>query len=293
MPEGDTLHRIAGHLGRVLVNATLDDLVLPRLAGPVEELSQQLRGGTVSAVRAYGKYLVMEFRAASNASEVALVTHLKMTGSWHLYRRGEAWRRPWREMRAQVVVRREGERYDAVCYLAPIVRLVPSVALRRMFAGEHIGPDILGPTFDAASTAARLQLSPAEELGVALLDPWCVAGIGNVFKSEMCFRLRQNPFTPVGTLDPLDLARLLSETRQVMQHNVAQQPRLGSGEEQRPVAHYTYQRTSDRSARLARLVVYGRAGQPCVECGEPIQMARQGPMRRSTYFCARCQGVTP
>lgn len=285
MPEGDTLHRIADALRPRLVGRRVQGVEAPRS----EARTGALIGTTVSGVTAYGKWLAIAFD-----SDVSLLTHLKMSGLWHLYVPGERWRRPRSSMRVAISV----EGAIAVCFSAPIVKFVRTREVPRLLGPERLGPDILGETFEVADAIAGLRHWPDVALGVALLDQWRVAGIGNVYKSEMCFHARLSPLSKVSSLPDSELERLVLLTREVMQDNVAKR-RPGSDVRRHHAPHYLYERDTSLAAKRTTkagcevgkgpIHVYGRAGLPCFACGASILRSYQGTARRSTYRCPRCQ----
>ncbi len=257
--EGDTIHRAANRLGPALTGATLVRFEAKRLVG-----DRPRAGELVDEVEAVGKHLLIHFSGG-----LSLRTHMRMNGSWHLYRSGERWRKP--AHLARVVVEVDAG-WVAVCFSAPVVetyvrRTSPPTAL----AG--LGPDLCVPAeVDAVldtvvERLARL-VEPNVTIGEALLDQRVAAGIGNVYKSEACFAVRLDPFTPVGALDQAALRSVWATAARQLQAN------LGSGR------RATYQ---------GGLAVYGRRGRPCPRCGTPVRMARQGEHQRSTYWCPSCQ----
>jgi len=159
----------------------------------------------------------------------------------------------------------------AVCFAAPIVELLSAgeAALHPALAG--LGEDLLGERFDAARARAGLARGEAE-IAVALLDQTAVAGVGNVYKSEVLFLCGVNPFTRVKTLADAQLDRLISTARAQMKRN------LGSG----------MRRTTSELSR-EKLWVYERASRSCQRCGTSIRWRRQGEQARSTWWCPRCQ----
>jgi endonuclease-8 len=286
MPEGDTLHRIAKAAAPRLVGRVALRVEAPRLASDVGPLV----GETITRVEARGKYLVIVF-----GETYALLTHLRMTGKWHLYAPGERWRRSPRALSALVAV----EGTEACCFAAPVVRILRARDLPLVLGDAALGPDVLGEAFDAARAVRSVRGAPELPLGEALLDQRLVAGIGNVWKSELLFRERLDPFAPVASFGDAALLALFERARASMMAAVAQPPRLGA---RAATSHYAYTRDSSArrgiAARTTRsgceigkgpIAVYGRAGRACEVCGGPIAMERQGRARRSTYFCPRCQ----
>ncbi|HEV7525046.1 MAG TPA: DNA-formamidopyrimidine glycosylase family protein, partial [Acidimicrobiia bacterium] len=208
MPEGDTIFRAAAQLRAALVGKHLVELELRRdprgLRGPDP-------GTVIAAVESNGKHLLVHF-----ADRHVLHTHMQMTGVWHVYGPNERWRRPGHT--ARVVVRVD-DGTTAVCFSAPTVELRrehdgrdrPTRASRML---DRLGPDLCESGLDLDTVLTRLaSLDPGTELAAALLDQRVAAGIGNVFKSEICWAERVFPFTPVGDLDQATRRRIYETAR--------------------------------------------------------------------------------
>jgi endonuclease-8 len=118
----------------------------------------------------------------------------------------------------------------------------------------------------------RFRIHEATPIGEALMNQTIVCGVGNVYKSEVLFICRVNPFTLVGELSDDQLLRLLQRARKLMRRNLEGYPR----------------RTRFASDGR-RQWVYGRRNDPCLVCGGRIQMRRQGDLGRSTFWCPTCQ----
>src|SRR5204862_67111 len=140
--------------------------------------SLSIVGSDVAAVEARGKHLLIQFSAGA-----VLRTHLRMTGSWHLYRVGSRWQKPAHQ--ARVVV--EAGDGLAVCFSAPEVELLSASELAAHGGLGRLGPDLLAPAFDEVEALARLRAAGEQQIADALLDQSIVAGIGNVYKSEVLF----------------------------------------------------------------------------------------------------------
>jgi len=289
MPEGDTLHRIADAMAPRLEGRPLLAVQAPRSEARVDSLV----GARVARIRAQGKYLVIELDRG-----IAIVTHLRMDGVWHLYEPGERFRRARSRLRLLLEV----EGAVAACFDAPVVRFIRARELERFLGPSRLGPDILGDSFDLEGAVTRLRARPDAPLGVALLDQRRIAGIGNVYKSELCFHARLSPLALVSTIAPDALRSLVALTREVMQANVAK-ARPDADVRRHHAPHYLYQRDTTLGARRtttsgcevgkAPIYVYGRANRPCFACGATIVRTRQGEQLRSTYSCPACQPVAP
>jgi endonuclease VIII len=266
MPEGDTIHRIAGALQRELEGRVLDRLML-RDRGDVAELA----GRRVERVHALGKHLLIEVE-----SGWTLRVHLGMHGQWR--RRHAAEPGPARPTVAIVA----GERaFD--CTRAYTAELVRTAALRTHGKLARLGPDLLADSPDIAEAVRRAR-TPAfagREIGDALLDQRIAAGIGNVYKSEILFVCRTHPRAHLHSLQADTLHALFTTAAQLMRQNLRTHRRTAVPPRRRP------------EAGSQRLWVYGRAGKPCLECGTAIKRFLQGDMARSTYWCPACQDARP
>jgi len=262
MPEGDTIFRAARRLSHVLAGQALIGFDLPTHAGRTTAPAR------VDAVEAVGKYLLVRFDDAR-----VLVTHMKMTGSWHIYRRGERWRGGRAQPRAVL----ETARHVAICFDAPVVRLMTAAQAKRTLA--TLGPDLLAPTPDLALAAENLRGAPHLTIAEALLSQSLVAGIGNEIKSEALFAAKVDPRAKVKDVPADALARVLGEAARILRINVA--PSMRGPRRSRSGASPTW--------------AYGRAGEPCLVCKTPIARIYQGPLgaRRSTYFCPACVEGAP
>jgi endonuclease-8 len=274
MPVGDTIFRAARTLHRALAGKQV-----VRFETALAQLSRvdddaPIAGRMVTGVRSVGKHLLLEF-----SGDLVLRTHMRMAGSWHIYRPGERWRRPRASMRVVV----ETADFQAVAFDVPVAEFGTARELARDPAVASLGPDVLAEGFDEDEAVRRLRERSVRGIGDALLDQRALAGIGNVFKSEVCFAERVHPFTPVSAVDDATLLRLVRTARRFLGMNVLE----SSGG--RMVTYTGLRRTTRRGDRSARLWVYGRVGQPCRVCGAPIAREKRGPEARSTYFCPRCQ----
>lgn len=265
MPEGDTIYRTADVLRRAL----LGGVVRAARSQPGPGLARvsplaRLVGARVEVVEARGKHLLIGFSGGR-----WLRTHLRMRGSWHRYRSGEPWRLP----AARATAWLETDDAVAVCFDCADIELLTDAEIARHRRLRSLGPDLLGTDFDADEAVRRLAADPARPLGEALLDQRAVAGIGNVYKSELCFIEELSPWQPMQSVAADALLHLVSTARRLLAANVGGGRRVTTGVA-RPGSS---------------LWVYGRAGRPCRRCGTLILGRRQGEQARMTYWCPRCQ----
>jgi endonuclease-8 len=249
MPEGDTLHRIARTLQMALAGrkVTRFETVLPKLARVDDQTP--IRGRTIERVQAVGKHLLIRL-----SGDLELRSHLRMNGSWHIYRTGERWQRPRSDMRIVLGT----DEWEAVGFNLPVAEFC--------HAGEPVpvGPDLLADEIDVDDAVARLRVLASEEIAEALLNQRAVSGIGNIWKSETLWACRVWPFARVGAIDDAKLREIVVAARKLLKQSVA-------------------------SSSRNRFSVYGRRGQPCRRCGTAIEMRNQGPDARVTYWCPWCQ----
>lgn len=250
MAEGDTILRAARRLDAALTGQMLA-VSAPNPRGRAAGV-ERLGGHRLERVGSHGKNLLL------HCGELVLHSHMGMSGSWHVYPRGDRWRKPRRSAWAVLA----GEVREAVQFGGPTLRVIPAGRLARDPQLARLGPDILAPDLDLDEVVRSLRTEPARTLGDALLDQTLVAGIGNIFKSEACFAARLDPWRPVAGLGDDDLRAVLSAARSLMLEAVE------SG-------RHTY-------------AVY-RARRPCPSCGGRVASRGQGDDNRTTYWCPRCQ----
>jgi endonuclease-8 len=260
VPEGDAVWRTARRLHQGLSGRTLarTEFRVPAIA------TADLSGGTVAETVSRGKHLLTRI---DHDQAWTLHTHLKMEGSWRVYATGERWGKPGHHAR---VVLDAGDRVG-VGFQLGVVELV-----LREHEGQvvgHLGPDLLGPDWDEQEAVRRLTADPERPLGEALLDQRNLAGIGTIYRTELCFLTGYDPRSPVGVVaDPLRMVRL---ARSMLDQN-RQLPQIC---------------TTGDMRRGRNLWVYGRPGERCLRCGTLIAYAELGePGRaRAAYWCPSCQ----
>ncbi|MER5766459.1 Fpg/Nei family DNA glycosylase [Streptomyces sp. NPDC001985] len=277
MPEGDTVWQTARRLHTALAGEPLTrfDLRVPAFA------TSDLTGRTVVETVARGKHLLTRVEGG-----FTLHSHLRMDGSWRIFAAGERWQGgPAHQIRAVL----GNASRTAVGYRLPVLELLRTEDEQRVVG--HLGPDLLGPDWDADLARAHLLADPSRPLGEALLDQRNLAGIGNVYKSELAFLAGVTPWLPVGELPEGVPERLMATAHRLLEAN-----------------KHTFERRTtapgSRAAARSRLHVYGRAGQPCPRCGTPVRRspgsdgtpgahparARGGnDDERVTYWCPGCQ----
>jgi endonuclease-8 len=278
MPEGDTIYRAARALNRALGGKIVTgfETALAPLARVNDD--SPIAGRTIEKVEARGKWCLIHF-----SGDLILVTHMLMSGSWHIYHTGERWRMGRSHMR--VVIRTAD--FEAIAFNVPIAEFHTARSLERYTQIPKLGPDVLSEEFTVESGAKRLAeyaaANPHVEIAVALLNQRVLAGLGNVYKSEVAFAAGVNPFRAVSTITSREMETMVEFAQRYMQANVLD----GSGDG--IVTYFGNRRTTGNSNRDDRLWVYGRQGEECRRCGAAIMMRKQGEQARSTYWCPQCQ----
>jgi endonuclease-8 len=272
--KGDTIHRAAATLQQALAGRSVTRFasVFPHLTR-IDDTTP-IAGRTIERVQARGKHLLIWF-----SGDLALRTHMRMHGSWHIYRPGERWQRPGHEMRIVI----ETEAFHAVGFSIPVAEFASAAGLAGIAASAHRTRSARGG-LRCGEAFARLRANARRWTCDALLDQTAIAGIGNVYKSEVLFAGRVNPFTPVAQVSDeraahADRLRPLASCARTSMAGSRRLRRRLTGE----------QRAADDRARRssARLWVYGRAGKPCRRCGTAISRHKQGPThaRRTGAAC--------
>ena len=257
MPEGDTVYRTARNLDEVLAGAVLtkSDFRVPKFA------TLDLSGAEVEGVVSRGKHLLIR------VGDHSIHSHLKMEGSWHRYRHGSAWRRPAYQARAVL----ETADWVAVGFDLGMLDVVARDDETSVVG--YLGPDVLGEDWDPALAVANIQRDPDREIGLALLDQRNLAGLGNIYRTEVLFLRGVLPTRLVR--DVADLPRMVELAHRLMDTNKDR-----------------VQRSTTGNLRGETDWVYGREGRPCLRCGTTIVKGRLGDNElqlRETYYCPRCQ----
>jgi endonuclease VIII len=274
MPEGDTIYRVAKTLQLALGGRLVTEFrtVLPQLARI--DRDAPIVGRSVDRVEPRGKHLLIHF-----TGDLVLHSHLRMNGNWHIYRPGERWKRRRDDMRVVI----GNKEWHAIGFSLPVAEFFRASDASRHRELEELGPDLLAEDFDREEAIRRLRARPELEIAEALLNQRILAGIGNVYKSEILFACRVSPFRLVAELSDAELERILDCAERQLRVNVVVADRA------RPVFTRVMRRTTGRSDPSAALWVYGRGGESCRACASAISVRRQGPDARSTWWCPRCQ----
>lgn len=274
MPEGDSIFRAARSLHRVLAGHAVTRFETAYAHLDRVNVDTPVVGRTIEKVQAAGKHILMHF-----SGDLILRTHMRMSGSWHLYRHGERWWRGAHAMRVRI----DTADWVAVAFNVPVAEFVTPHQLETRDPVAKLGPDLLGGTFDRDEAVRRILASGHRPIAATLLDQRIVAGIGNIYKSEVLFLSGVHPERPSSAVPQHRLEQLLDTARVLLKDNVAE------GTSERIQTYRNLRQQNPASAYDESLWVYGRRGKPCRKCGTPIEMKKMGLEARSTYWCPHCQ----
>lgn len=262
MPEGDTVWRTAQRLHRALSGAPLTrwDLRWGELA------TTDHRGATTLEVVSRGKHILQRLD-----SGLTLHSHLRMEGTWRVEDSDGLTARQLANPQIRAVV--GTSRWSALGLRLGMLDLLPT-AQESTLVG-HLGPDVLGPDWDAERASANLVGSSAT-IGAALLDQRNLAGVGTLWASESLFLERIHPWAAADSLQAGAVAALVTRAHRLI--DAARQHAVQSTTGSRRPGQNTY--------------VHGRSGRPCRRCGEGVRVAMIGdaPQERTMFYCPRCQG---
>jgi formamidopyrimidine-DNA glycosylase len=257
VPEGDVVWDTARRLREALAGQVLtrSDFRVPRYA------TVDLRGQPVTEVVARGKHLLIR-----TGNGLTVHTHLKMDGSWRVF---PADRRLTESHKLRLVL--ANARWQAAGYLLGITEVLPTAKEDRVVG--YLGPDLLGPDWDAAQAVDRLSRDADKPIGEALLDQRNLSGLGTIYMSETLFLRGVDPARAVGSVPDLDA--LVSLGQRLLDANKARAGHVTTGDAGRGRENW----------------VYGRAGRPCRRCGTPIRRGEAGPpgQERVRFWCPNCQ----
>lgn len=231
----------------------------PRLVGPTPQA-----GRVLERVESHGKHIEMVWD-----DNLVLHTHMRMSGSWHLYRRGEKWRKPYQQMSVAI----ETDDWVAVCFNAPVVETYRLPDKRRHPGMGRLGPDLCKPETDLNAVVNLLLSFPDGDapIGEVLLDQRVMCGVGNVYRCEVLWARELSPFAPVGALREHDAVDVVNTAANMLRSNLNHTKRITA------------------PGVKGGQAVYGRNGQRCHRCGETIECRRMGQHNRILYWCRGCQ----
>jgi endonuclease VIII len=277
VPEGDTIFRAAAAMHKALAGrvVTAFDTGFAQLARVHDDTP--LTGRTIQKCESAGKHLLVWF-----TGDLILRTHMRMSGSWHLYRPGEAWQRPAHQARVRI----ETDEWVAVAFNLPVAEFLRSRDLPRSRALAALGPDFLSGSFDRDEALRRLAAAGPRSIADVLLDQRIVAGIGNVFKSEVLFLCGIHPERRADAITAAERAAIVDTAVPLMRSNT------GPGAAAAIVTYRGLRRTTGQARGEQNLWVYGRGGRPCRKCGTPIASSKRNLDARATYWCPKCQPAT-
>ena len=258
MPEGDSVYQTAQRLNAGLAG---QELTLADLRWPSVATADLLGDVTVEVVSA-GKHILHRL-----ASGRTLHSHLKMEGRWRVRPREphDTWGDP--AVRAVLAT----DSYVAVGTRLGMLDLVATRDEHTLVG--HLGPDVLGPAWNAERAVANLAATPEALIGAALLDQRNLAGLGTVYVAETLFLQRLSPWTPIGDISPERLAGTVARAHTLLTANKDTYARTITGSRVEGQQDY----------------VHGRSGLRCRRCGTTVEVAPLDDTGRVVFYCRACQ----
>ncbi len=275
MPEGPTIRTTADALREALAGQRVEGFHSPLKKAASEGWAEKIAGQRVRTVRSHGKNLFVDLD-----NDWTLYTHMLMWGAWHVYARGEPWRKEKRKARLVL----ETATHCAVLFSAPVVELIHASELARHRTAE-LGPNLMAEPFgatDLAEVHQRIRAQGDTPIGEVIMNQTVMAGIGNILKSEILFAAGIHPLRAAAGLDDDEVAQLVATSRDMMRR---------AYDTQGFVQVFLPPALRQATGKLG--YVYGRSSQICMRCGGMIAMVRQGEMQRMTFFCPFCQPRDP
>ena len=273
LPEVESLRQLLAHsvVGRSFCRATVKEARLRRSVSA--GLAAVICGRAIERVSRRAKYLLIEM-----AGGQVMLVHLGMSGS--LTHRNDGAALGGLDPRhdhvsftlddCSLLVYNDPRRFGLMTLLSPAE--FPGIAEL-----ARIGPEPLGPEF-TADYLWKVSRGRAGAIKNLLMDQQVVAGVGNIYASEILFRAGVRPTRPAGRVTRVEAARIAALTPQVLREAI------GDG----GTTFRSYRDARGRPGRFVdRLQVYDREGKPCVLCGTLIRAVVVG--QRSSYFCPHCQ----
>lgn len=257
MPEGHTLHRIARDLHAAFAGRVVS---VSSPQGRFAAGAALLDDHEVIEARAHGKHLFVEF-----AGEQVLHVHLGLIGTFTIDATAYVGERP---VVGQVRCRIATEDHHAD--LRGPMRCAVITPDEEAAVHAKLGPDPLRDV-DGGAAWERIHRSRTS-IAALLMEQDVIAGIGNVYRCELCFVFGLDPRTPVRAVP--DLERMVRRARQMLHSN----------------RNRTIRNTTGDTRPGRNTWVYGRRG-PCRRCGTTIRYEHLGPpgRERPTYWCPSCQ----
>ena len=259
MREADTIYRSAAALRTALLGKELFRFEAPQLIGTRPSV-----GRVVEEVRSHGKNVEIIWDDG-----VVLHTHLRMFGSWELYRAGERWKKS--KDRASVVI--VVSDWIVVCFNAAIVETYRDFDPRRHPILGRRGPDLCRADADLEECVDRVMNYQERDTPIAdvLLDQRVMCGVGNVYRCELLWACEIHPWAHVGSLKRGECREMVMLASEMILANLDYTPRGTAAE------------------FSGSLAVYGRQGKHCQRCGDLIKVTHHGEAHRVLYWCPNCQ----
>ncbi len=273
LPEVESLRRILVRtaVGRTIVNVRIGKKPLRRRA--TADFSGAITGRRIVKLSRRAKYLIIELDG-----EHVMLVHLGMSGSLtHRHAGFDADDFDPRHDHLEFAL----DDASRLVYNDPrrfgMVRLVERTALASTAELKGLGPEPLSREFNADYLAAKARGRTAAIKNL-IMDQRIVAGIGNIYASEILFQAGVRPTRRAGRVTRSEIEKIRAATPIILRAAIG-----NNG-----TTFRSYRDSRGKPGRFAeRLRVYGREGEPCYTCSTPIKNVVVG--QRASFFCPKCQ----
>lgn len=233
-----------------------------------EDFEKAILGSKIESIQRRGKLIIFQL-----SSGWSLIIHLKLTGQLIIGSQpgiGEA-RLIYYFENGLILKHYDFRKFG-------FVKLIPTNELEKYFLKEKIGPEPLSPQFTLDQFKEILKKKPNSLIKPTLMDQSLIAGVGNIYAQEACFRAQILPFRKNKTLKEDEIKRLYQSLQKILKEAIRYR---GSSVDAYLDAF------GQKGEFVPRLQVYGRAGEKCFRCGTILKAKKIGG--RTTVWCPHCQ----
>ncbi|MCG2694322.1 bifunctional DNA-formamidopyrimidine glycosylase/DNA-(apurinic or apyrimidinic site) lyase [Candidatus Parcubacteria bacterium] len=274
MPELPEVETIKRQLDRTIKGAIIKDVKIKNVKS-IESISKEkfikaVRGAKISDVSRRAKLLILNLSNKNN-----ILFHLKMTGRMLLVGKKEA-----STKHTHIIFELSGshnlffEDYRKFGF----ARLMTKGEMDKYFSGEAYGPEPLSKNFNYKTMKACLLAYPTKKIKSLLMEQSCIAGIGNIYASEICFYARVHPERKVKDIKEVEFKKLYEGTKEILRSAISS----GGSSSDSYIDAY-----GKKGKFVPKLKVYGREGEDCIGCSGKVKKYKLAG--RGTYFCPSCQ----
>lgn len=282
MPELPEVQTVVSQLGRKVTGLCVRDFWTDwrkQVRVPLRTLKKRIVGATITGTRRFGKHIVIDLD-----NGLSILIHLKMTG--HLLVKTPENREarhfqedPYNQFIHHIFTLDQGTTIEfSDMRKFGWIDVVESRQVDQVASIATLGRDALSKEMDPGYFLEILECNEKKKIGALLLEQEKIAGIGNIYRSEMLFRAGIRPMRRTDSLTRSERERLFEKMKEVLREAT----RL------RGTSDGDFRDTDGKQGSFQKtLYVYGREGKSCKRCGTEVKREKIG--QRSAFYCPRCQ----